>query len=547
MPIRLWNNTNLKDKAIYAFSVIMLTAIIFSVAIIPINSLDFWWHLKTGEYIIETREIPEQDPFTYTAPTGRSESSNFSRFILKQYWLSQILFASIVNSFGFKGIIIFRGLLFSTIAMCILLVVRLVSDAHAPLIPLILFALSTKIGVEDSDRPHMFLFLLSILIILICEWAIKRKSGRLFFLNIPILILASNMHGGYIVGVGYLLIYVICSNFEDRLRPFRRPLFISSACGTALTYLNPNHWSIANHLSGFALENRSMEFNSPVHILPYIKSDPSWLAYWLLVVLSIPTIFFLFKRQRYTWGILLLGVLSACLWSMRYIFFFVPLSTIFISCYLQKIVYAKVKFIRVIELLAIACIVILLVIRPLHKNTVGIKSILYGMTFPVSAAEFMDNEQLPQPVFNHMQYGGYLEWKLWPKYKMFTDTRYLFPSVYFEYLNIINFTMQGKQYLDKYQIASVITPATDPLSGRIFPLVSGLYQDPNWAVIYIDGQSIIFARKGLYSKELPKHYVYQEVLYENLYWQPIYPWLKKTYAETRAEALSILEGVASKR
>src|SRR6266508_6189877 len=32
---------------------------------------DFWWHLKTGEYIATRHALPVPDPFAYTTDTGR--------------------------------------------------------------------------------------------------------------------------------------------------------------------------------------------------------------------------------------------------------------------------------------------------------------------------------------------------------------------------------------------------------------------------------------------------------------------------------------------
>lgn len=537
-----WNDNDAVSKVMYVSFIIVLTASVFSVAIIPINSADFWWHLKTGEYILQTHELPEQDPFTYTSLSDDPEYPGRPNLILKGYWLSQLLFAVIVNAFGLEGIIIFRGLLFVSIAICIICFIRLCSNSQASLIPLILFALATKVAVEDSDRPQMFIFLFSFVAVLICEWALRKRNNLLLYLNIPLMLIASNMHPGYIVGIVYLIIYVACSRFEERLKPARRSLVISSFLAVLITYLNPNHWNVMGVLSAFYKEGgimtaTIMEHRSPFIILPHITSDPGWLAYWMLIVLSLPAVLFLFVKKRYTWGILLLGVTGASLWSMRYIYFFVPLSTVFITLFMQEVVFSKIKFTRIIEPALLTALVLFLIAKPLHENNIGLKSVLYDMTFPVSAADFMARENLPQPVFNSFEYGGYLEWKLWPKYKMFIDTRELISSVYYRYLEIMDYTPRGRDYLEEYRVALVITPAIYPLSGKMIPLVRGLFHDPKWSVIYLDGQSIMFARKGLYSKELPKYSVYYEVLYEILYWQPFYPRVK-AYEQTRVEALS---------
>lgn len=40
---------------------------IFLVTTNSITDADFWWHLKTGEYIVESRSVPHTDIFSHTA------------------------------------------------------------------------------------------------------------------------------------------------------------------------------------------------------------------------------------------------------------------------------------------------------------------------------------------------------------------------------------------------------------------------------------------------------------------------------------------------
>ncbi len=44
--------------------VFVLMLLIFSVAAQPITDPDFWWHLRTGQYIVETKSIPYTDIFS---------------------------------------------------------------------------------------------------------------------------------------------------------------------------------------------------------------------------------------------------------------------------------------------------------------------------------------------------------------------------------------------------------------------------------------------------------------------------------------------------
>jgi hypothetical protein len=53
------------------FQTILFLLLLFLVTVFltyanEIDDLDFWWHLRAGELIYETHEIPQKDDFSYT-------------------------------------------------------------------------------------------------------------------------------------------------------------------------------------------------------------------------------------------------------------------------------------------------------------------------------------------------------------------------------------------------------------------------------------------------------------------------------------------------
>lgn len=521
-------------------SLVLLAVSFSSILIMPINSLDFWWHLKTGEYILEFNKLPDQDPLTYGYAAMPDDPAYAGRvpFLLKQYWLAQIIYAKLVDAFGLYGIIFFRALFYVIIAMVALLLLRVCFAGKTSLIPLVFFALATSVALEDSDRPQMFAFLFAFLVVYIIELAVCKKDKRLYYLNIPVMLISSNLHGGYIIGIGYLLVYMASANFEDRLKEGKWPLLISSTLAILVTYFNPGHWQAfrfiimpANYLS--------MEYRSPLAVLPHVLSSPGWLAYWAVLGLSLPASLYHFAKRRFSWGMLLLGTAIASLYAMRYVYFFLPLGAVFITGFLHEVIFRRVRLMAIVDLAAIVLFSILIFSRPMHQNSLGIRSLLWDSIYPVSAAEFMSREALPQPVLNNRDYGGYLEWRLWPKYRMFIDTRHLIDQIDGQYREMMGYTDKGRGYLNSYGIATVITPAINPYSGEIIPLVRGMYNDPGWALAYNDGRSLIFTRKNQFSREIGKNNIYYQVLQELDVWQPLFPWVPG-YAKSRAEALTHL-------
>ena len=73
-----------------AFFIILVIGL-FLMTMRPIADPDYWWHLKTGQVILETHAIPHTDPFSYTkagAPWITHE------------WLIEILMYGIFKYFG---------------------------------------------------------------------------------------------------------------------------------------------------------------------------------------------------------------------------------------------------------------------------------------------------------------------------------------------------------------------------------------------------------------------------------------------------------------
>src|SRR5436190_926978 len=79
---------------------------------------DFWWHLKTGQYIVQSHTLPVPDPFGYTtsliAATHPAEEP-VRHFNLTHEWLAQALMYIVYLIGGFPLIILARAVLLAGI------------------------------------------------------------------------------------------------------------------------------------------------------------------------------------------------------------------------------------------------------------------------------------------------------------------------------------------------------------------------------------------------------------------------------------------------
>ena len=100
---------------------VLLFVFVFSYFSVQIWDPDFWWHLKTGEYIYQTGSLPKTDPFAYTSlpPDPTNEVLKKQEFTLTQYWLAELIFYRVYHSFGFQGIIFLRASIFTLLIFLI--------------------------------------------------------------------------------------------------------------------------------------------------------------------------------------------------------------------------------------------------------------------------------------------------------------------------------------------------------------------------------------------------------------------------------------------
>src|SRR5437899_1016641 len=59
---------------------------------------DFWWHLRTGQYIVEQAALPYPDPFAWTTAAARNVypgEAGTRRFNLTHEWLAQVVFYAV--------------------------------------------------------------------------------------------------------------------------------------------------------------------------------------------------------------------------------------------------------------------------------------------------------------------------------------------------------------------------------------------------------------------------------------------------------------------
>ncbi|MEK9149078.1 MAG: hypothetical protein AAB267_03415, partial [Candidatus Desantisbacteria bacterium] len=178
-----------------------------------IDDPDVFWHLKTGEWIWQHKTLPDKDPFSFTIAPSQYETAARATFILKQYWLAQLIMYGFYHLGGFYGIVAFRCLIYLLIGLMLYhwMGRKGVSRINRLLflVPVVYFSVFWL-----GERPNNLSFLFAVIVVYLLE-DLKNSSNslnglnRLKLVSLPlVMLLWANMHGGFILGDAIIAIYM---------------------------------------------------------------------------------------------------------------------------------------------------------------------------------------------------------------------------------------------------------------------------------------------------------------------------------------------------
>lgn len=197
---------------------------------------DFYWHIKTGEYLLSSWPLPGSDVFTYT------HSGN--PWVLSE-WLSQIVLYLVFATTGYFGTAVLVAAMCAFCGWLTYLSCRRQMDN--PVHAIIVALACSLILVTAAPRPHLFSFVLfAATLFVLLEFKYFRRD-RLLVLLPAILLLWANTHGGFFIGL--VLIFLFAGSewlrhgfkSEGALDAARlRKLSLWSAASLAITLVNPH-------------------------------------------------------------------------------------------------------------------------------------------------------------------------------------------------------------------------------------------------------------------------------------------------------------------
>ena len=477
----------------------------------PVYNHDFWWHLATGKYITENRSLPDDDPFAYTS---REEPSKRKSIILKGYWLAQVVFYKIYDSWDAKGIIILRSSVMSLFLFFIFLTIR---KQRAPdlLAILLTTCVFSTAGGFLGERPQLFTFLAFSVVFYLLEDFRTTKSKKIFFIPLIILVL-SNMHPGFIICIFLVALYafgtaITLPGKQESRDGSLKTLGIVLLLSAIAALLNPSGLGAVSLVLSPAPQQQGIVEFMPTFSVYFKKFSPVDYAYLSFLIASLLSLLYI-RKTAFIHLVLLVVFSIMSFLSMRYIIFYMAVAASLIAATILNareervfekfagIVKRKEQFILavsfVIGLFLVANSVPALARYEFKENTF--------FSVPKGAADFLTEQEIQGNMFNEYGFGGYLIWRLYPVKKVFIDGRALEADVHKDYKIIASSTAEGRPSWEdlarKYDITHVVMPPLLP-RGEIYPLVETLFDRDEWVLIYYDHLSLIFIRND--SRNIP--------------------------------------------
>jgi hypothetical protein len=506
-PIRI------SDRHVLIALAAVLVAVSLAYLLRPVRDPDFFWHLKTGEWIAEHRGLPASDPFSVT---GASIATTNAHLILTSYWSSQLLFHFVHAAGGMTGIVLLR---FALVAALLFVVwKRLRGDPLVDTALLLVFAV-WFLEKHAVERPQVISFVLfgSLLLLLdSVKLAAGSRAGQLSptggyrgpLLVSLLMLVWGNVHGGFILGQATIIAYLVVegAKFAHRsLRPVGgeayRALVIAGIAGILAALVNPNTyhaWDIVlspGHSWGHGL--LITEYASTVEALR-TYGDYQVIVEWVLMLLAVVVVVTNLKRVDLTDAVLV----AACgFFAFRHVRY----GPVFMIAVIPLVGRAFSKGAWATwarpPLIAGALALVLVFARDeVHGvERLRTRDWVDRTSLPVAAADFIAASGLRGNIYNFYNWGGYLIWRLGPEIKVFVDGRGIDTGMVLQ-ASIINLGFEGsgqrqwRALLDKYGVDLVLTPYG--YGRQPIVLVNRLRRDPDWAVVWSNRNSIVFARSA---------------------------------------------------
>jgi len=491
--------------AAFALSVALTPVAVFFICMLPIAVTDFWWQLKTGQLIVHNRAIPHHDVFSWTA-AGQPWTVH--------EWLTEVLFYLVYEYLPREALLGYKcGL---AAVACGLVLVRAQHRTHS--LPLAIGAalLTACVMRNFADlRPQMLSFVLLAGLMLALDLYHNGGVRRLPWILPPVFAIWANLHGGVLVGLILLALWITGQAIGAWLLKDRSeglgPLSLALALSLLAVGLNPNGFEVYAYpfqvlghpeVMGYISEWWSPDFHLPAirgfeivllgtfGALAVARRSPAGRRLGdLLVVLALAHAALSSQRNTAAFALVATPVLAAALagiWNE-------------LRASYPALEVARHPSARAAGAATLALVLGVMVLdhAPKRPASQWVDYAIMKDDFPSDAVQMLREGMWPGRIYNDYVWGGYLIWELYPDRPVFIDGRaeVYYPTKAFDDEMLIHRVSPGwKEALDKRRVDVVLTAADDALA-------QALSTSSEWGLAFTGGVEVVYVRKKPFGEE----------------------------------------------
>ena len=467
-------------------NVIVLAVLFASPALMCVHAAstgdpDIWWHLRTGEWMLQHHAIPRIDPFS-----GINAGKPWPAYS----WLFELLSIQIFQRFGLVGILGYTaGMVLAVTVAMRHLVKRLQSDFT--LMALLTFAACYSFGHLFTPRPWMFTILFFILEVDILMHA--RRTGRTRELAwLPVIFaLWANLHIQFIDGLVVLGLALVESiavrwNIGEKTR-LSVPWATAALAGSALaTLANPFGWHIYRVAYDLTAQAGVLDKINELQSIRF--RDLADFALLFLALAATAALAWTRRLRVFELGLLLFAAVVSFR-SQRDVWVIATAA----AAILASTITGRNPPLRLPKFASLAAVMLAVFavwagFRVMRVNQNLLQSKL-ATTMPVRAVEVIRASDYPGPLYNDFNWGGYLIWAL--RMPVSLDGRAAFYGD-----KIIDRSVATWNAEPDWNADPALTSANVVIGPVKSPLIQVLRMDPRFKLVYEDKLAAVFiARK----------------------------------------------------
>ncbi len=485
------------------------TCIILSIAIVAlcwhrVGTFDAWTDLALGNWIIDHRSIPAQDPFLFWE--GARTPANM--------WMSRVLFALTERLASFPLLTLLKTtVVWSAFALVFLRTRRLIGRATVLIAPIMLWGIILA-SVRFQMRGEIFgLLCLSLALFFITRAQVSR---RVPWELIPVQIIWANLHASFPLGPAIVLCWIFARIGERHLlerrfegnAPRTGGLLLLTALLVGASALHPD--GLANLLHPIGQQAGALFHHHISEWLPPFASafgTPTMRVAVAVFLILVAVATAATVRRGGLFPLAIAALFSFLLLSAsRHIALFAVATLPIAAQGLDELIRPLAQHNRFIRMgriaAATACGIGLLLILNGSVASAWGSHCAPGAGpeeshLPQSAATFIAEHPIDGHLFNSYDIGGYLSWRLGPNRQLLIDGRNMAygSAFYRRYLQACFSPQHNWDFLSDdldLRAAFLSVQAKDAA-----PLIGFLSAHEEWVPIWVDGRAVIFIKQGM--------------------------------------------------